>query len=183
MDVFAEQLEIVRGLWSADGPLRFEGRHYRADPVDAQPKPSARRGSSSAGRPGRAAPRSPRRFADEYNTVSRRRRSAAGAARSSAGLERGRPLGPRFSVMTGAVLGRDRAEVDERARAIGERTGQPGFTPPDGWITGTPEEAAEELRALAEAGVDRVMLQLLLHEDVAQIELIGRELAPALSGR
>jgi len=27
-----------------------------------------------------------------------------------------------------------------------------------------------------------VMLQLLLHEDTAQIELIGRELAPAVAG-
>jgi hypothetical protein len=39
--------------------------------------------------------------------------------------------------------------------------------------------ACEQLLRLAEAGVDRVMLQLLLHDDIAQIELIGRRLAAA----
>ena len=180
MDVFAEQLEIVRGLWSDDGPLRFEGEHYRAGPVDPQPKPQRARlivGGSAGPRSARLAAR----FADEYNTVfatpetCRERRAAVERAWRDAGRS-----DLRFSVMTGAVLGRDRAEVQERTSAIGERRGEPGFTPADGWITGTPEEAAEQLRALAAAGVDRVMLQLLLHEDVAQIELIGRDLADAV---
>jgi hypothetical protein len=38
---------------------------------------------------------------------------------------------------------------------------------------------AERLRELAELGVDRVMLQLLLHDDVDQIALIGGDLAAA----
>src|SRR5438046_2232186 len=58
-----------------------------------------------------------------------------------------------------------------------EHRGEPGVTPPETWISGTPDEAREQLRRLEEAGVDRVMLQLLLHDDVAQIELIGREIA------
>lgn len=178
LDMFAEQLEIVRGIWG-DGPLRFEGRHYRVGPVTAQPRPRA---------PwlivgGAAGPRSAAlaaRFADEYNTVfataeeCRRRRAAVERAWSEAGRS-----DLRFSLMTGAVLGRDRAEVSERARAIGELRGEPGFAIPEAWISGTPDEAREQLQRLAEAGVDRVMLQLLLHDDVAQIELIGRRLADA----
>jgi alkanesulfonate monooxygenase SsuD/methylene tetrahydromethanopterin reductase-like flavin-dependent oxidoreductase (luciferase family) len=80
LTVFAEQLEVVRGLWG-DGGFGFEGRHYRVGPVDARPKPYA---------PwlivgGSAGPRSAAlaaRFADEYNTVfatadeCRRRRAA-----------------------------------------------------------------------------------------------------------
>jgi alkanesulfonate monooxygenase SsuD/methylene tetrahydromethanopterin reductase-like flavin-dependent oxidoreductase (luciferase family) len=180
MDIFAEQLAVVRGLWAQDAPLRFDGDHFRAGPVDAHPKPE---------RPwlivgGSAGPRSARlaaRFADEYNTVfatpdeCRERRAAVERAWTDAGRS-----DPRFSVMTGAVLGRDRAEVQERTAAIAERRGEPGFAPQEGWITGTPDEAAEQLRALAAAGADRVMLQLLLHEDVAQIELIGRDLASAV---
>jgi alkanesulfonate monooxygenase SsuD/methylene tetrahydromethanopterin reductase-like flavin-dependent oxidoreductase (luciferase family) len=176
LDVFAEQLEIVRGLWR-DGSFRFEGGHYRVGPVDAQPKPQA---------PwlivgGLARPRSAAlaaRFADEYNTVfataaeCRERRAAVERAWRDAGRS-----DLRFSLMTGAVLGRDRAEVAERARAVGERRGEPGFAPPETWISGTPDEAREQLARLADAGVDRVMLQLLLHDDVEQIELIGRELA------
>ncbi len=173
MDVFAEQLEIVHGLWQ-DGPFSFAGEHYRLVEVDAQPKPA---------RPwfivgGNAGPRSvaiAARFADEYNTVyataeqCRERRAAVDAAWARAGRPR-----PRFSVMLGAVIGRDRAEIAERRRAIGERRGDPGFEPPPAWIQGTPDEAREQLAALAAVGVDGVMLQLLLHEDVEQVGLIGR---------
>ena len=36
------------------------------------------------------------------------------------------------------------------------------------------------LKALEAAGVERVMLQHLSHEDVEMVALIGRELVPAL---
>jgi alkanesulfonate monooxygenase SsuD/methylene tetrahydromethanopterin reductase-like flavin-dependent oxidoreductase (luciferase family) len=173
IDVFAEQLEIVRGLWS-DGAFSFEGRHYRVGPIDAQPKPQA---------PwlivgGLAKPRSAAlaaRFADEYNTVfstpdeCRARHAALERACADAGRS-----DLRLSLMTGAVLGRDGGEVTERTRLIGERRGEPDFAPPDAWITGTPDEAGEQLRALAAAGVERVMFQLLLHDDLDQLELVGQ---------
>jgi hypothetical protein len=38
----------------------------------------------------------------------------------------------------------------------------------------------ERLQALADLGVDRVMLQLLLHDDLDQVTLIGGELADAV---
>jgi hypothetical protein len=43
------------------------------------------------------------------------------------------------------------------------------------------DEAAERLRAYEEAGVERVMLQHLDHADVDMVELIGRELIPAVA--
>jgi hypothetical protein len=39
--------------------------------------------------------------------------------------------------------------------------------------------AADKLRELEEAGVTRVMLQHLDHEDLDTVEWIGKELAPA----
>jgi len=114
------------------------------------------------------------RWADEYNTVwptvdeaKERRRILDDAARE-AGRE---PLV--FSMMTGCAVGRDRGEVDERLaalRAIGSDT------PP---ISGTVDEAAEALRAYEAAGVERVMLQHLVHEDVEMVAVLG-ELAAAL---
>lgn len=176
MAVFGEQLEIVRGLWGP-GPFTFAGEHYSVGPVDPQPKPQHQ--WLIVG--GAAKPRSlalAARFADEYNTVfataeeCRERRAAVDAAWAAAGRS-----DARFSLMTGAVIGRNQAEVDARMHAIGERRGEPDFAPSSGWIHGTLDEAREQLAALAGAGVDRVMLQLLLHEDLEQIELIGRELA------
>ena len=49
------------------------------------------------------------------------------------------------------------------------------------WIVGTLDEMAEQLRALEQAGVARVMLQHLQHHDLEVVELIGRELIPAVS--
>jgi len=68
VSVFAEQLEIVRGL-TDPAPFEFAGEHYRVGPVHALPKPVQARLPIIVG--GSAAPRSAAvaaRFADEYNT-------------------------------------------------------------------------------------------------------------------
>ena len=39
-------------------------------------------------------------------------------------------------------------------------------------------EVSEKLHALAEVGVERVMLQHLCHTDMEMVELIGNELVP-----
>jgi alkanesulfonate monooxygenase SsuD/methylene tetrahydromethanopterin reductase-like flavin-dependent oxidoreductase (luciferase family) len=175
MAMFAEQLEIVRGLWGP-GPFGFEGRHYRLGPVDPEPKPQ----SPWLIVGGAAGPKSAAlaaRFADEYNTVyatldeCRERRASLEAAWREAGR-----ADLRFSLMTGIAIGRDAGEVAARTRAVGELRDDPTFEPPPSWIAGTVDQAREQLGALERAGVDRVMLQLLLHDDVEQIELIGREL-------
>jgi alkanesulfonate monooxygenase SsuD/methylene tetrahydromethanopterin reductase-like flavin-dependent oxidoreductase (luciferase family) len=183
MDVFAEQLEIVRGLWGP-GAFDFAGEHYRLAGVTAQPKPVQNPMPLIVG--GSAGPRSARlaaRFASEYNTPFptvddvRTRRAAVADAWHAEGRD---PGTLRFSVMTAAVLGRDAAEVRDRTERVGAKTGEPGFAPPESWIVGTVDEAATQLRALAAAGVDRAMLQLLLHDDLDQVALIGRELADAV---
>ena len=48
-------------------------------------------------------------------------------------------------------------------------------------ILGTLDEAAKQLRAYEQAGVERVMLQHLDHRDLEMVALIGRELAPAMA--
>jgi alkanesulfonate monooxygenase SsuD/methylene tetrahydromethanopterin reductase-like flavin-dependent oxidoreductase (luciferase family) len=84
-----------------------------------------------------------------------------------------------LSVMTGFVAGRDRAELRDRTRALAERLGSEDL--PDTWIVGTLDEATEQLAALRDAGVHRVMLQNLLHTDLDVLALIGDELAPRLA--
>jgi alkanesulfonate monooxygenase SsuD/methylene tetrahydromethanopterin reductase-like flavin-dependent oxidoreductase (luciferase family) len=89
--------------------------------------------------------------------------------------------------MTGVLVGRDRDELRERAAALITVRGGDGTDveawladPPEAWIVGTVEQAAEQLGALRDAGVHRVMLQHLLHTDLATVELIGRDLARAV---
>jgi alkanesulfonate monooxygenase SsuD/methylene tetrahydromethanopterin reductase-like flavin-dependent oxidoreductase (luciferase family) len=52
---------------------------------------------------------------------------------------------------------------------------------PESWLVGTLDEVTAGLRELAGAGVERVMLQQLLHRDLDAVEQIGRRLAPALA--
>jgi alkanesulfonate monooxygenase SsuD/methylene tetrahydromethanopterin reductase-like flavin-dependent oxidoreductase (luciferase family) len=89
--------------------------------------------------------------------------------------------------MTGVLVGRDRGELRDRAALLAERRGD--TADPDSflaasapsWIVGTVDEAAEQLGALREAGVARMMCQQLLHEDLDAVAVIGRELAPMLA--
>lgn len=187
MDVLTEQLQIVLGSWT-ENPFSFHGEHYHLRELDAQPKP-VQKPHPPLIMGGNAGPRSASlaaRFADEYNTAfprvpdARERRQRIIEACERAGRE---PIP--FSVMTGFVVGSDRSEYEARVRRVTERTGgdRDAFLadPPGGWITGTLDEAAEQLHALKEAGVSRVMCQHLLHDELDVVALIGSELAPRVA--
>ena len=127
------------------------------------------------------------RFADEYNTAfpsvddvrARRQRIIEACARADR-----EPIP--FSIMTAVIAGRDAAELRDRARHQLERAGGDGDVdallndPPRGWVVGTTDEVLEQLDTLREAGVDRVMCQQLLHEDLDAIALLG-ELLPRVA--
>lgn len=180
-DVFAEQLEIVRGLWG-DGPFSFAGEHYRLDAVDAQPKPLQRpRLPLIVG--GKAGPRTialAARYADEFNTVFAspaevaQRRAVAVKGWEAAGRD---PATLRYSVMAGYLVGRDSDQLHHRLDRLAVEHGQA----PDAarWVTGLPEQAGARLRELRDAGADRVMLQMLLHDDLDQVAMI-QDLAVAI---
>jgi len=151
MDVFSEQLEIVRRQWT-EGPFSFEGEHYRLTDSDPQPKPlQAPHPNLIVGGSGR--PRSvalAARWADEYNTLStdpdklRAVRGRIAAACASEGRE---PLP--LSVMTGIPRG-------------------------------GPDEVLRLLTELAESGVERVMLQHLDHRNLDLLRTIAEQVAPRL---
>jgi F420-dependent oxidoreductase-like protein len=186
MDVLAEQLEIVHGAWTSQEPFSFSGEHYELEDLDAQPRPvQAPHPPLIMG--GNAKPRGAAlaaRWADEYNTPFatlgqvRERKAAVDAACSEAGRE---PIP--FSLMTGFVVGRDREELRERVAALDPSADVDEFlaSTRDSWIVGTVDEAVAQLAALRDAGVHRVMLQHLLHTDLAAVELIGRDLPRALA--
>ncbi len=177
-----EQLEIVARSWTEE-EVDFEGRHYRLERLRASPRPVQRpRPPIIVG--GAAKPRTARlaaRWADEYNTVSatveqcRERRATVEQACAELGRE---PIV--FSLMTGCVVGTDDGEGRDRVRTRMERLRIEGDPDEfrrergDTLILGTEDEVAARLHALAEAGVERVFLQHLAHEDLEMVTLIGR---------
>ena len=189
MSVLAEQLEIVHRQWSEES-CSFQGEHYTLEDCHAEPKPVQRPHPPLivGGTAGKATARLAAKWADEYNTTFAspeecvRRRAVVAEAWEAAGRD---PATLRFSLMTGCVVGEDRADVLRRAGRVAERRGRSadeGETMLDeadrGWVAGTVDEARERLREFEEAGVERVMLQHLAHDDVGMVELIG-ELVPA----
>jgi F420-dependent oxidoreductase-like protein len=180
MDVLEEQLQIIRGQWG-DGPFSFDGEHYEIENLDALPTPVQRPGPPIV-IGGSGGPRSLRiaaTYADEYDTVfptpefCRDLRPRLDDASEKAGRDR-LPL----SIMTGVLVGSDRSDYESRLKKLEEWNGSAEVA--GVWVTGTTAEAIEQLKAFEEAGVERVMLQNLLHRDLEHVELIGREIIPAV---
>jgi F420-dependent oxidoreductase-like protein len=192
--ILEEQVEIVHRLWDRDeDSVTFEGAHYRLDGVHALPKP-VQDPHPRLILGGGAGPRSAKlaaRWADEYN-VNFISPEEAGEARNrlSAACEAiGRDPGElRFSLMTNTLIGADRTDLEDRVSRLLKKRGEAGD--PAAYlaslgperIVGIPEQVLERLAQYAEAGIQRVMLQHLLHEDLEAVALIGREIIPQVAG-
>jgi alkanesulfonate monooxygenase SsuD/methylene tetrahydromethanopterin reductase-like flavin-dependent oxidoreductase (luciferase family) len=82
-----------------------------------------------------------------------------------------------LSMMTGFIIGTDQRQVDERRARIKDFTGHDGN---ETWLVGTPAAVVEQLEALEEAGLDRVMMQHHLTDDDDAVRLLANEVIPAL---
>jgi F420-dependent oxidoreductase-like protein len=182
MERLAEQLEIVVRSWTEDS-FSFQGRHYQVQDLRALPKPVQRpRPTLLVG--GGAGPKSlalGARWADEYNTagVPLEELPERHGRLQEAWREAGRdPETARLSLMTTCVVGRDRAEVEERVARVLAVTGSDDSVAEvvdarPNWLLGTVDEVAGRLRELEAAGVRRVMLQHLDHADTEMVAVLG----------
>jgi alkanesulfonate monooxygenase SsuD/methylene tetrahydromethanopterin reductase-like flavin-dependent oxidoreductase (luciferase family) len=92
-----------------------------------------------------------------------------------------------MSLMTGFVVGENREQLLENTRRILERWGS-DTSPEEGLaryesrgLAGTPDQLVDGLKKLEEAGVERVMLQHIAHDDLETVALLGREVVPRLA--
>jgi alkanesulfonate monooxygenase len=180
-DRFEEQLAIVTGLWET--PLgetfSFDGTYYRLVDSPALPKPAQRPKPPViiGGTGPRRTPRLAARFADEYNAqfVSPADSSAAYGRVREACVAAGRdPSSMTFSAAQTVCCGKDDTEVARRADAIGMR--------PDDLrannIAGTPAEVVDRIGTYAQAGAERIYLQVLDLSDLDHLELLASEVLP-----
>lgn len=183
MKVLAEQLEIVHGQWTSDD-FSFSGEHYSIESLNALPKPVQQPhpplivgGSGKKGSVELAA-----RWADEYNTVgpTPERCSELRGDLDEACRRHGRePSSLPLSVMTTCIVGISPDEFQERVRGVLRATNNDDS--PDDFVResqreqvlGTVDKAVERLRAYEAAGVERIMLQHLLHQDLDMVRLLG----------
>ncbi len=173
-----EQLEIVRGLWTTpiEETFSYSGRHHRLSESPALPKPTQPGGPPVVvgGVGPRKTPELAARHASEYNVpFAAVDDFAALLATATACCERiGRdPDDLVRSVALVVCCGETDHEVGMRAQAIGRSIED--LT--DHGLCGSPSEVLEKLAEYAEAGADRVYLQVLDLEDLEHVHLLGEE--------
>lgn len=173
-----EQLQVVRGLWAAEGPFSFAGEHYRLVDSPALPKPVQRPGPPivMGGFGARRTPRLAATYADEYNVPFHTVEETAQAfdrVRAACAVT-GRSV--LLSAAQTVCVGRDEAEVARRAAAIGQDVA--GLRARG--LGGTVAEVVDKIGAFAAAGATRVYLQLLDLSDLEQLALVAEEVVPQM---
>jgi F420-dependent oxidoreductase-like protein len=167
---FEEGLEVITRLLRNDGPISFDGEFYQLRDAGLKPRSPRPDGPPiviGGNGPKRTLPLAAR-YADEWNAVvlTPDRFAELSSRLDELLREAGRtPDQVRRTLMTRAIFGRTDADVERKlegqsADEMRER----------GIIVGTGPEVAEQLAALDEAGVQRVMLQWLETDDIDGIE-------------
>jgi alkanesulfonate monooxygenase SsuD/methylene tetrahydromethanopterin reductase-like flavin-dependent oxidoreductase (luciferase family) len=178
-DRLEEQLQVVKGLWAADGPFSFAGKHYTLTDSPALPKPVQRPGPPvvMGGFGAKRTPRLAATYADEYNVPFHTVEETAQAVERvrAACAVTGRDV--RLSAAQTIAVGRDETEVARRAAAIGQDVA--GLR--ERGLGGTVAEVVDKVGLLAEAGATRVYLQTMDLTDLDHLELIAREVVPQLA--
>jgi F420-dependent oxidoreductase-like protein len=176
-DRFEEQLQILRGLWTGDGPFTFEGQHHtlRDNPALARPLQEPLP-VVIGGHGHRRTPRLAAEYANEFNVafLSLADTAAQFVRAGAASQVTGRPL----IMSAGQVLcvGRDDAELARRAAAIGRDLAELRTN----GLAGSPAEVVDGIGRFAEAGATRIYLQVLDLTDLAHLELVAAQVTPQL---
>ncbi|MBM7078483.1 MULTISPECIES: LLM class F420-dependent oxidoreductase [Micromonospora] len=182
-DRLEEQLAVITGLWATPAGERFDhaGKHYPVSNSPALPKPvqQPRPPILLGGKGPKRTPRLAARYADEFNLpfVSVEETVAQFGRVRAACAEAGRDPGTlRWSNALVLCCGRDDAEVARRAAVIGR---EPAELRQNG-VAGTPAEVVDTIGRYAEAGSERIYLQVLDLADLDQLELVAAEVMPQL---
>jgi F420-dependent oxidoreductase-like protein len=178
-----EQLAVVTGLWSTPVGERFDydGRYYQLTDSPGLPKPVQQPHPPViiGGWGKRRTPALAARYAAEFNVPFPPLEDFAPqvAAVSRACEEAGRdPSTMTWSAAVVLCCGEDEAAFRRRAEAIGR---EPGDLRDNG-LAGTVSEVTDKLGAFAQAGAQRIYLQVLDLADLDHLRLVAERVAPAV---
>jgi len=183
-DRYAEQLEIITGLWETKvgETFTFQGRHYQVTDSPGLPKPvqEPRPPVIIGGGGPKRTPALAAKFADEFNVAfvdidtavtqfGRVHDACVAIDRDASSLRR--------SVALVMCVGRDEAELGRRAAAIGRAVDELRAT----GLAGSPAEVVDRIGVWRErTGITRIYLQTLDLQDLDHVELVASEVAPQL---
>jgi len=174
---FKEGMEVVTHLLQKDEPVTFEGQYYQLRGATILPRPQ-RPGGPRILVGGSGVKRTLSyvvQYANEWNCVMQLPQDLLRLNRRLNEMlaEAGRkPESVRRSMMTGCVFGKDEADLRQKITARGSTLEQ---LQERGVVAGSPGEVKEQLAALEEAGLQRVMLQWLDLDDLESLETLAKD--------
>ena len=179
--ILEDQLAIITGMWTTpEGEtFSYEGAHQSVVDSPGLPKPVQQPHPPiviGGGGP-RRTPRLAATYAAEYNLpfapvgFFTAQRDRVRAACETVGRDPGSIV---LSAAQVVCCGADDAEIARRAAAIGR---QPDELRENG-LAGTPAEVVDKIGTLAEAGAERVYLQVLDLDDLDHLALLAAEVLP-----
>jgi len=176
---FQEGVEVITRLLRSAEPVSFAGQYYHLHEAVLLPRPQRPGGPPIliSGNGLRQTLPLVAHYTDEWNAVFI---SAARWVVLNMRLDEllrasgGEPRDVRRSLMTGFVFGLDEEEVQRRLRGRNASELMEG-----GLIVGTPTEVKRQVGRLAEAGLQRVMLQWLDLDDLAGLETLAKAVLPS----
>jgi F420-dependent oxidoreductase-like protein len=189
-----EGLQVIRALWQ-EGPAHVQGRYYSLQGAAGWPKPV--RQSAMPIIVGGRAPRALRiaaRYADEWNCAGnlspaqvRERVEILDEACRAAGRD---PRTLRRSWMGAFLIGANGSALERRARAVQSylpaladtsAAALPGVLRQRGWLVGSAQEIADQMRALVAEGISRFMLQMFDQEDEEALHMLAEGVVPRVA--
>lgn len=175
-----EALQVTRLLLRNDAPFDFHGEHYQLEDAILLPRP-ARPGGPPILIGGNGLKRTlplVAKYADEWNADAldldtyRARRAVLNGYLSAQGRS---PDDIKHSLMTRVIYRKTQAQLDAFLHKCGLSSADLAA---GRMIVGTAGEVVDQIAARAEAGVDRVMLRWLELDDMANLELLARDVLP-----
>ncbi len=180
---FDEGLRIISHLLQSDVPLDFEGTYYQLREAILLPRPIRHQGPPiliGGNGPRRTLPLVAK-YASEWNGVyiSPQQFEERNQQLDSLLANHGRKPGDvRRSLMTRCEIGENDSEVERKFSGTSlslDELRQRGL------VLGTPSQIVDQLGRLAEAGVQKVMLQWLDLDDIDGLETLASSVLPQVS--
>jgi F420-dependent oxidoreductase-like protein len=191
MDRFEESLAVIKLLGTGE-PVTYQGEHFQLDGARTTFTPERESGVRLmiGGSGEKRTLRVVAQYADEWNATLAAHdtydQKAEVLKRHCEAIGRD-PGEIRRSMMIGQIVGSTDAEVRQRATQL--QAIIPGMRDVEvgelltrqrerGWLVGTPSQVIEQIQGRASQGIERIMLQTFLMDDVEQLELIASEIIP-----
>jgi F420-dependent oxidoreductase-like protein len=180
---FIEGLDVITGLLQSDERFSYDGKYYQLKEATLLPRPERPGGPPiliGGNGPRRTLPLAAK-YATEWNGVYltpaqfAERNTILDEQLEAIGRESGEV---RRSLMTAVFFGRDQKEVDALVSGTGHSA---EALRGRGALIGNADQIVEQLGALEEAGVQRVMLQWLQQDDMDRLEAMAHQIIPQVS--